>query len=251
MISTIHHQNKLYRIDFSKPIDISICIKNGAENPNAFHAPNVEITPVQADGFIGDIQQGGIINFKNLRINPHGNGTHTECVGHISKETYTINQCLKDFTFIAKLITVVPERIDNGDSIISQQQLNYIDNAENASAIIIRTMPNDHDKESRNYSDTNPPYIHHEAMAYLVYRGFEHLLIDTPSVDREQDDAKFLAHKAFWKYPGSVRKNATITELIYVDNEVEDGLYLLQFSVLNIELDASPSRPILYHLHEV
>jgi hypothetical protein len=88
-------------------------------------------------------------------------------------------------------------------------------------------------------------------MAYLVYRGYEHLLIDTPSVDRERDEAKFLAHKAFWKYPGSVRKNSTITELIYVDNEIEDGLYLLQFNVLNIELDASPSRPLLYDLMEV
>jgi kynurenine formamidase len=251
MISTIHHHHKLFRIDFSKPKDISICIKDGEENPNAFHAPNVKISPVIVDDFIGDIDQGGVVNFKNIKINPHGNGTHTECVGHISKETYTINQCLKEYMFVAKLITITPEKLENGDTVITQQLLNHIDNNENAQAIIIRTLPNEHDKETKNYSDTNPTYIHHEAMAYLVYRGYEHLLIDTPSVDRERDEAKFLAHKAFWKYPGSVRKNSTITELIYVDNEIEDGLYLLQFNVLNIELDASPSRPLLYDLMEV
>lgn len=251
MISTIYHSNKLYRVDYSNPLDISICIRNGAENPNAYHAPEVSISPVVADNFIGDIAQGGVVNFKNLHINPHGNGTHTECVGHISKETYTINQCLKEFVFIAKLVTIQPEKLENGDTLITQQQVNFIENNENAQAIIIRTLPNEHDKEIKNYSDTNPAYIHHEAMAYLVYRGFEHLLIDTPSVDREKDDAKFLAHKAFWKYPGTVRKNATITELIYVDNAIEDGLYLLQLQVLNLEMDASPSRPVLYSILEV
>ena len=84
-----------------------------------------------------------------------------------------------------------------------------------------------------------------------MYKGFEHLLIDLPSVDREEDGAKFLAHKAFWKYPGSVRKYSTIKELIYVANEIEDGIYLLQLNVLNIETDASPSRPILYSLVEI
>lgn len=251
MISSIYHNHKLYRVDFSKPLDISICIKDGDENPNAYHAPAVKITPVIADGFIGDIAQGGIINYKNLQINPHGNGTHTECVGHISKETYTINQCLKEFIFFAKVVSIVPEQLENGDSVITQQMVNFISNEENVQAIIIRTLPNDVEKEHRKYSDTNPAYIHHEAMAYLVYRGFEHLLIDTPSVDREKDDAKFLAHKAFWKYPGNVRKNSTITELIYVDDEVEDGLYLLQLNVLNIDLDASPSRPLLYQVLEV
>jgi kynurenine formamidase len=126
-----------------------------------------------------------------------------------------------------------------------------VGNLSQAKAIIIRTQPNDIDKEARNYSGTNPPYISDEAVAFLVYKGFEHLLIDLPSVDREEDGAKFLAHKAFWKYPGSVRKYSTITELIYVANEIEDGLYLLQLNVLNIETDASPSRPILYSLVEI
>ena len=47
--------------------------------------------------WVGDVKQGGSVNFRNISFNPHGNGTHTECVGHISKEDFSINQCLKKF----------------------------------------------------------------------------------------------------------------------------------------------------------
>ena len=251
MITSLHLSNKLYRTDLSRPLDISIRIKNGLDNPCAYYAPPVEISPVIMDNFIGDIQQGGIINYKNIKINPHGNGTHTECVGHIAKEEYLINQCLKEFMFLAELTTVTPVKLENGDYVITQNQVNHLTNVAKAKAVIIRTLPNDSDKETRNYSGTNPPYISDEAVAFLVYRGFEQLLIDLPSVDREEDGAKFLAHKAFWKYPGSVRKYSTITEMIYVEDEIKDGMYLLQLNVLNIETDASPSRPILYPLMEI
>lgn len=79
--------------------------------------------------------------------------------------------------------------------------------------------------------------------------GIRHLLIDLPSVDREKDEGKLSAHKAFWNYPGdAVRHDATITELIFVENSVQDGLYLLNLQLLNLQLDVSPSRPLLYKL---
>jgi hypothetical protein len=42
------------------------------------------------------------------------------------------------------------------------------------------------------------------------------------------------------------RYSATITELIYVPDGVEDGLYLLNLQVPNLRTDAVPSRPVLY-----
>ena len=79
----------------------------------------------------------------------------------------------------------------------------------------------------------------------------KHLLIDLPSVDREQDEGKVLAHHAFWQYPDTIKKerlDCTITELIFVDNTIKDGFYLLNLSIASFELDASPSKPILYSL---
>lgn len=239
---------KNYKIDLSQPIDISIPINDGLENPNCFYAPMPEFSPVRAGNFVGSTQEGGVVNFKNVRINPHGNGTHTECVGHISKEIFTINKCLKNFHFTAKLISIYPEMLENGDKVIFKEHLVSAIQENEVKALIIRTLPNDDLKKKTNYSGANPTYIHHEAMKYIVDCGIEQLLVDLPSVDREEDEGKLLAHRAFWKYPESIRENSTITEMVYIPNEVKDGLYLLNIQIASFELDASPSKPVLYQL---
>jgi arylformamidase len=195
--------------------------------------------------WIGDVKQGGSVNFKNIFFNPHGNGTHTECVGHISKEDYSINKLLTKFFFIAQVITVDPEKI-NGDFVITTDKLGKIERG--TEAIVIRTLPNDDSKNQRHYSNTNPPYIHHEATEYIRISGIKHLLIDLPSVDKEKDDGKLLAHKAFWNYPSAPILDATITEFIYVPSEIKDGTYLLNIQIASFENDASPSKPVLYKL---
>ena len=74
----------------------------------------------------------------------------------------------------------------------------------------------------------------------------KHLLIDLPSVDKEKDEGKLLAHKAFWNYPEKPRYQATITEFIYVPNQVKDGSYLLNLQIASFHNDAAPSKPVLY-----
>ena len=81
---------------------------------------------------------------------------------------------------------------------------------------------------------------------YILECGIEHLLLDLPSVDREQDEGKLACHKIFWKYPEEPRLHCTITELIFVPDSIRDGNYLLQIQIPNICLDAVPSRPFLY-----
>jgi len=248
---SIHLKNKQYQVDLSKPLDISIPLEAGADTVNCFYAPLMEISPVIAGDFIGSTEKGSPVNFKNVLFNPHGNGTHTECVGHIAKETFSINQCLTEFHFLAKLISVHPEKQVNGDLVITKKQIEALLSRNQTNALIIRTLPNEKAKKTRNYSGTNPPYLHHEAMTYLVGCGVEHLLIDLPSVDREQDEGKVLAHYAFWQYPDTIakgRKNCTITELIFVDNTIKDGYFLLNLLIASFELDASPSKPIIYEL---
>ena len=238
---------KQVELNVSNPIDISIPIEHGDENPNAFYAPLVDFSPVRTDDFVGSTEEGGLVNFKNICINPHGNGTHTECVGHISKEPYTINQCLKQFHFLAQLTTLYPKKMENGDRVITKKLMNNLKIQEDITALIIRTTPNDETKLNRNYSGINPPYIHEEAMKWIVNQGIEHLVIDLPSVDKEEDEGKLLAHKAFWNYPGDEpRIHSTITELVYIPNEITDGIYLLNVLIASFEMDASPSKLLLY-----
>lgn len=253
-----------YQIDLSKPIDISIPLTNTDKNPIAWYIEKPVIEPVVFGDWIGKVSEGkSSTNFNNIFFNPHGHGTHTECLGHITNDFYSINQTLKQFFFFAKLITVEPEKIGD-DFVITKSQVEKamrtspevwgLLSLAKPEAIIIRTLPNQKDKKSRKYSNTNPPYLSEEAAIFIRESEIQHLLIDLPSVDKEHDEGKLLAHKAFWNVKDTLnlnadaRLNATITEMIYVADEIEDGNYILNLQIASFENDASPSKPILYKI---
>jgi kynurenine formamidase len=245
-----------FQIDLSKPIDISIPLTNTDDNPIAWYIEKPEIEPVKFGQWIGKVSEGSSTNFNTIFFNPHGHGTHTECLGHITREFYSINQCLKQFFFMAELISIEPETI-TADLVITKNQIEKALNGIITQAIIIRTLPNSESKKHKKYSKTNPPYLSEEAAIYMRKIGIQHLLIDLPSVDREEDEGKLLAHKAFWNVKDvtnlneDARLNCTITEMIYVDNSVSDGKYLLNLQIASFENDASPSKPILYTILNV
>ncbi len=240
-----------YKADLASPFDIALPLEAGSTSVRAFWAPPLEIEPVRMGAFIGSTLEGGAVNFKNVKLNPHGNGTHTECVGHIAKAPISINKCLTNFHFPAKLVSMLPQKAVNGDRVITRKEMENILEPNEVKALIIRTLPNDDLKIRTNYSGANPPYLTAETVQFLVECGIDHLLLDLPSVDREEDGGKLAAHKAFWCYPDNIRYQATITELIYVPSTVPDGYYLLNLQIIGLEMDASPSKPVLYALNAV
>ena len=247
MKAKITHDYKTYIIDLSKPLDISLSLRGDDHNPVAWYLGSPKITPVRDGNFVGKVSEGASTNFNNIQFNPHAHGTHTECVGHITREFHSINESLKTFFFTARLISVEPEKRGE-DMIITEEQISLKFTSGNGDAIVIRTLPNYIDKRSKKYSHTNWPYLEEAAAKYLRECGVKHLLIDLPSVDREKDEGKLLAHKAFWNYPKNTRADATITELVYVPNKIEDGDYILNLQVASFENDAAPSRPVLQFL---
>lgn len=248
MIATIEYNSRKYKIDLSKPLDISIAIDTSKENVNAWYLDDPKIFPVSDGNWIGSVQQGADVNFNNIQFNPHSHITHTECVGHITEEVYSVNKELSKFFFLAEVVTIAPEQLKNKDFVISKKQLQNVLGNKKRDAIVIRTLPNLSDKKSMRYSNTNPTYLLEEAAVYLKEKGIEHLLIDLPSVDKEKDEGKLLAHNAFWNTQGEIRMQATITEFIYVSNKIKDGTYFLNLMVAPFENDATPSKPILYEL---
>ena len=244
-----------FQIDLSKPIDISIPLSNTNENPIAWYIEKPEIEPVVFGDWIGSVKKGASTNFNNIFFNPHGHGTHTECLGHITREFYSINQCLKQFFFTSELISITPEST-NEDLIITKSQIEKALKGKVPEAIIIRTLPNSESKKHQNYSKTNPPYLAEEAATYIREIGIQHLLIDLPSVDREEDEGKLLAHKAFWNVKNvdelnkDARLNCTITEMIFVEDAIQDGSYILNLQIASFENDASPSKPILFKIED-
>ncbi|MBP9793766.1 MAG: cyclase family protein [Flavobacterium sp.] len=246
MKATIH--NLIF--DLSKPIDISIPLSNSEKNPIAWYIEKPIIEPVRFGDWVGKVSEGSSTNFNNIFFNPHGHGTHTECLGHITNDFYSINQCLKQFFFMAELISVVPKK--NGEDLVIDKDC--FASLGMTEALIIRTLPNSQDKKSKNYSHTNPPYLTEEAAIFIRELGVKHLLIDLPSVDREEDEGKLLAHKAFWNVKdvqylnADARIDCTITEMIFVEDCIVDGTYLLNLQIASFENDASPSKPVLYKI---
>ena len=248
MIATIQYNSRKLQIDLSKPLDISMPLIASKKNVNVWYLDEPKIEPVKDGEWTATVKEGASVNFNTITFNPHAHGTHTECVGHITEKVYSINQNLKTFFFLAEVITVAPEN-NLEDKIISKKQLQFALGNKKRDAIVIRTIPNTRDKFSRQYSDTNWPYLEEEAVKFLVSKGVKHLLIDLPSIDKEKDDGDLLGHNVFWNTKGKLRLDATITELIYVSNKIEDGEYFLNLQIAPFENDASPSKPILYKVN--
>lgn len=247
MITNFTENNQSYQIDLSKPFDISIPIRASKTTINAWYVDAPTIEPVTDGNWIGKVSEGATTNFNTITFNPHAHGTHTECVGHITSAFYSINQALKKFFFIAELITIKPTK-QGDDFVITKTQIKNAVTSINCKALVIRTIPNEQEKRNRQYSHTNWPYLSEEAAIYIRELEIEHLLIDLPSVDKEKDDGKLLAHKAFWNYHEAIRHQATITEMIYVSDTIKDGNYLLNLQIASFENDASPSKPVLYQI---
>jgi kynurenine formamidase len=244
MKTTIQLENEQVSIDLSKPLDISLAVQHNA-GVGAWYIDQPQINYVEVDGYVGNVKLGGSTNFNDLNFNPHSHGTHTECIGHITEEFHSVNDALDNTFFKAQLISITPQEL-NGDLVINESVTAPLKAGINA--VILRTMPNLENKKTKNYSNSNPPYVDAGLMFRFRESGIQHLLIDLPSVDKEKDNGALLAHKEFWNYKGEHRLDATITELIYVPDHIKDGLYMMDLQVAPIENDAAPSRPILYEI---
>lgn len=252
MTTTFNIGQHTWKASLQNGIDLSLAISSGG--PQAWYVDPPKITPVMTDRFVGSVAKGGAVNFYDLAFNPHGNGTHTECLGHITREKQSVNAHFNQWFIPARLVTVEPvilqedrsDWIRAGDRVITPEQLALVMGHDPVVGLIVRTEPNRAEKQSLNYSNTNPPYFLPESMDWLNTFGIQHLLVDLPSVDREQDGGVLAAHHRFWNVPEAPQLHKTITELIYVPNQVADGIYLLNLQVAAVENDASPSRPVIF-----
>jgi len=225
-------------------VDLSIGLGPGP-SATAWYCPPVAIEPVVMGDWVGSIQAGAPVNFQNVRFNPHGNGTHTECLSHVSDSPLQVGEALTHSFWPALLVEATPD----ADGGIRAHGLRTAE-TDYAPALVIRTHPNRREDKFRDYSNTHPAWIDPELMRFWVEQGVEHLLIDLPSVDPEVDEGRLSAHKVFWGLDrGQPRTQCTITELIYVPQALELGAYLLELQLAPFRMDAAPSRPILYRLH--
>jgi len=247
-----------FAVDIDRPIDISIPLIFDGRGPNAFGLPRAVAVVAEGGGFVGDTRRGGSCNCETVTLNPHGAGTHTECVGHISHQRLAIRDLLREVLVPALLVSVPLRDGAEGRTIERDDLAAAIDRFRDLSddflrALIIRTLPNDRAKRETDYSGARPPYPSSETISLVRDLGVRHLLLDLPSADRE-DDPHLTNHRIFWSMTeGDIHADAmgrTITEMIFVDDAVDDGPWILDLQIPPFMLDAAPSRPILFALRE-
>jgi kynurenine formamidase len=239
-------------IDSSMGLDLSIPIGSHYPKVKAWYLDDPKIEPVKNDGFIGTVEAGAPVNFRNIFFNPHAHGTHTEGLGHITKEVFSVNSISHPLFYTARLFSILPEKVVVGgkeDFVITAEQVGQL-NLKGIEAVIIRTLPNQENKLNIDYSNSNPCYLAADGAVIIKEAGIQHILIDLPSVDKEKDDGVLAFHHTFWSVPESPDKTRTITEFIFVPDQIEDGDFLLNLQVAPFENDASPSRPVLYQIQK-
>ena len=103
----IEFGGKLFTASGEPEVDISIPIaeQGGA---SAWYVDNMKVDVVRSNGFLGSVAEGGGVNFRNVTFNPHGNGTHTECLGHISPEAHSVEAVAIPSVLPCLLVSIKP-----------------------------------------------------------------------------------------------------------------------------------------------
>jgi kynurenine formamidase len=254
------------RVDFGKPASIAIPLDFAGPQPSCFGAPRAGSRPLEAGGFVGDTRAGGSCNCEVLTFAPHCNGTHTECVGHVTEERIAVADRVPGGVALALLVTVAPvdaaaatEDSDPlpaaGDRVVTASALRAAMSRHDGpapTALVVRTAAGG--GPHRTYQGPAPaPYLTRQAAFFLVERGIETLVLDLPSADRADDGGKLTAHRIFFGLPPGSRRaseatrpRASITELAWMPSALHDGLYILDLQLPAFRSDAAPSRPLLY-----
>ena len=252
MIAEITYRSRTFKIDLARPIDLSMPLHGGENQVRAWWVDPVRMEPVVWNDKPMDVGQGAPVNFRNIFFNPHGHGTHTESVGHIAPEIHPVGPLLEKYFFTAQVVSVHPldRRTADGkmDHVITLGHLRDALDERLPEALIIRTRNGNNERLHRDWSGTNPVYMEAQACTWLRSIGVQHLLVDLPSIDKEEDGGELAAHHAFWDFPNTVDLKRTISELILVPENVVDGDYLLEMQLPHFMNDAAPSRPVLYAL---
>ncbi len=264
--SSLEIAGQRWKADLRRGTSLAIPLTFAGPQPSCFGAPPAERVPWEVSGFVGSTNSGGSCNVDSVQLIPHCNGTHTESVGHILHEPVPVHHVAPRRLLFAQLLSLSPERLDacgetysdfalSTDLVLSARLLQET-LWPGIEALLIRSLPNPTSKLVRDWSQSGPaPYLSLDAVDTIVARGIEHLLLDLPSLDRGEDGGLLAAHHRFWNVvPGAreatsaARRQATVSELLFIPDSIVDGLYLLDLQVAPWLTDAAPSNPLVFPL---
>lgn len=258
LTARVDWRGHVLEVDFSGGQVIGMELDPHGAQPSFFAGAPASARPLAVGNYIGDVRQGGSCNAEVVELIPHCHGTHTECRGHILDQPLRVQHTIYAEPCVARLVSLAPTAAD-GDAPQLEPDVAAVTGANagqpGAEALVIRTLPNDVSKCSRDYARAAPyPVLGAAAMAELAASPLKHLLVDTPSLDPADDNGRLANHRTWWGM-GDDRPPAgldagrrSVTEMVFVPNEIADGLYWLHLELSPLLGDATPSRPVLFPL---
>lgn len=221
--------------------------------------------PLRSGDFVGDVSAGGSCNAEVLEFAPHCHGTHTECVGHLTRERLLVQDFVDKRPALALLVSLRPESgggrrgpvfTDRALRAALEAMEPLVTGPGHAEALVIRRWPPDLSAGRRDY-DAEPgyPVLAEDAMRRLSALPLRHLLVDTPSLDPASDGGELRNHRIWWGLERGMPKEAhrdpahrhrSVTEMIHVPAGLRDGPWWLHLELSPLLGDATPSRPVLY-----
>src|SRR5437870_4997379 len=103
--ATIGH--RVYRL--GRSVDLSLPLDPHGPQPNAYGAPPATGRPYSGEGFTLDTRHGGSCNCEVITSVPHCHGTHTESVGHLTRERFPITAVIPEPFLACSVISVTPQ----------------------------------------------------------------------------------------------------------------------------------------------
>ena len=248
-----------WEADLDRARSIARPIRFDGSSARAFGLPAASREAFRAGGASLALEEGGTLDCYGLTIWPHGNGTHTESVGHLARGAPAPCELLGASPLLAALVTLPIARLGDlsdtyeqrsgpDDSVFGadalRSALSIVAAGLSPAALIMRAAPG---------ADAGAPvYLTTEAARVVRAAGVEHLVLELASLDRLEDGGALANHRIFWGLePGQAEARLargprrTITELACVPEELADGLWALQIHLPALITDAVPSRPIL------
>lgn len=254
MIARLDWHGLKLAIDFSHGHPIAIPLDPHGRQPAFFAEGPAQARPLQVGDFTGSVAQGGSCNAEVVQFAPHCHGTHTECIGHLTARREIVQDTIDQRPVLARLVSLKSQLVDGQPRFrLEALEAAMGEHTVAIRALVVRSLPNDPGKRSRDYDHNDPyPVFGPRAMDYLAAFPIKHLLLDTPSLDSANDGGRLANHRAWWCLDGREHPHRvdptrrSVTEMIFVPDELPDGFYWLHLELSPLLGEATPSRPVLY-----
>lgn len=266
MFKATDAEGKDHWFGLGKPLRVSreVLFRGGTQAPNAFHLTPISSRTVELEGqFTGDVRRGGSCNVDTLCYVPHGL-THLETSAHILNRD-TNPPTVKDIppeklSGMALLIDLSDMGQDTGKKIAWETVQAKLDrNRLPISMLAIKTasslLPQDYDFSGKDFL-----YLAAEtAKGIHDYKTADShidcLILDLPSIDRESDGGKLLAHRGFFGLPDTGFDAEDLEKRVLVElamfSGLEEGYYYVVITPPLLETNAVSTGIVFHSLTEL